>query len=154
MYTLVVVDMQADFRAANGERVVKNCQREINQAVQDGAGIIFLEYSGYEATKKELYDLVDGYARAWTAIKYHDDGSEEAASLIRTHKLDKVNIKVCGVNTDCCVKSTVSGLTSRLPNPTINVIADACDSDWNHVHGLDVLMKMDNVSVKNLFPST
>lgn len=147
-YTLVIVDMQNEFRAANGKTIIANCKREIKRAMKDNAAIIFLEYYGNGPTKSVLSNLVDGYEWTWTETKDEDDGSLEVAVLIRKYDLDKKLIKVCGVNTDCCVKATVSGLTARFLNSSIEVIADACASDWYHESGLNLLRKIPNVNVR------
>lgn len=148
MYTLVVVDMQSTFRAALRDRVRKNCLREIKQAVLDNVGIIFLEYYGQDPTLPELIEPTSSYKKALIETKRGDDGSEEAAKQMRSNKFDTKTIKVVGVNTDCCVASTVRGLTGEFPNATIDVIADACDSDWNHINGIERIKGYANVKVK------
>jgi nicotinamidase-related amidase len=148
MYTLVVVDMQSNFKAANGQRVRKNCVREILRAIKDNAPIIFLEWEGYPATLEDLTAPVkdDKYKNYYVKTKVTDDGSAQVASLVSQHKLPK-DFKVCGVNTDCCVHATVVGLTTRFSKATITVIADACDSDWNHLSGLERLKSAENVKI-------
>lgn len=146
-YSLIIVDMQAEFNAANGKKVIANCKREIRKAMKDNVGIIFLEYNGCGTTHPELMDLVDGYSKALFETKDEDDGSEEAEFSIRSHRCNKTYIKVCGVNTDCCVKYTVRGLTARFSRATIEVIGDACASDYDHIYGLSSLRKIPNVNV-------
>lgn len=145
-YTLVVVDMQSRFNAANGERVRKNCLREIMKAIKNELPIIFLEWEGEEVTLPELTKpCKDNF---YVETKRTDDGSNEVQKLVIAHKLPR-NFRVCGVNTDCCVRATVVGLTARFSSATIDVIADACDSDWNHTGGLTCLSNMkNNVNVK------
>jgi nicotinamidase-related amidase len=145
-YTLVVVDMQSRFNAANGERVRKNCLREIMKAIKNELPIIFLEWEGEEVTLPELTEpCKDNF---YVETKRTDDGSTEVEKIVRRHKLPKT-FRVCGVNTDCCVRATVVGLTARFPSATIDVIADACDSDWNHTGGLTCMSNMkNNVNVK------
>lgn len=147
MYTLVVVDMQPDFNAANGARVTKNCLREINQAMKDKAFVIFLEYYGSGPTIKTLSDAVKTYSKAHFSTKHDDDGSDNVDVFIRKYKMKHNLIKVCGVNTDCCVRSTVEGLSCLYKRATIDVIADACDSDWNHSNGITMLKKIPNCNV-------
>lgn len=149
MYTLVVVDMQSQFKAANGKRVRENCLREILQAIKDNSPIIFLEWEGYPPTLDDLIlPVKDQYQNYYVKTKVTDDGSAQVESLVYLNRLPK-NFKVCGVNTDCCVAATVRGLTSRFEMAIIDVIADACDSDWNHLAGLDRMKKMQcNVNVK------
>jgi nicotinamidase-related amidase len=146
-YSLLVVDMQKYFPPANGKRILANCKKEIITAMKNKAAIIFLEYIGCGPTKRELSALTRGYARVYFDIKDADDGSLEAAVLIRKHKLPKANIRVVGVNTDCCVASTVEGLTQRLFKSKIDVVASACDSNWDHFSGLRHLSNMRNVRV-------
>ena len=147
MYTLVVVDVQPDFYAANGKQFLLNCKREIRQAMKDNAGIVFLEYYGCGPTKIELRKLVDGYERAYFDTKDEDDGSLEVSVLLRKYYLNKKNVRVIGVNTDCCVRSTVEGLTAQLLNANITVVADACASDFDHAGGIRMLKNMSNVQV-------
>lgn len=149
MYTLVVVDMQPYFSAANSRSVIKNCKREIEAAMLKRAAIIIVEFNNCGPSVKSLLNLVDGYDRLHFAHKDTDDGSAEVEKIIKDEGLAAKQLKVCGVNTDCCVQSTVRGLTARLPNATIEVIGDACNSDFNHLVGLDRMKKMANVSIKN-----
>lgn len=146
-YVLLIVDMQPEFSAANGKRVLNNCKRELRKAMIENASIIFLEYDGCGTTNTDLVDLVDGYNKVWFETKGDDDGSEEAEFVIRSHRCSKTVIKVCGVNTDCCVRYTVQGLTARFTRATIDVISDACASDYDHMYGLTSLRKMPNVNV-------
>lgn len=138
MYTLVVVDMQPTFHAANGDRVVSNCFREILLAIKNDFPIIFLEFDGYYDTHKKLMGAVKnaGYANYYVRIKNQDDGSDHIQRVVSDHSLPK-NFRVCGINTDCCVASTVRGLAARYPSANIDVIADACSSDWYHQRGLE-----------------
>lgn len=147
MYTLVVVDMQASFEAANNRRVRENCKRELERAMESGAAILFVEYVGQGPTIPSLVKLTDDYERTFIVRKNDDDGSREVAKVIRDNKLPAKRIKVCGVNTDCCVFETVCGLTNRLSTANLEVIGDACNSDFNHLGGLNDLVKMPNVSV-------
>lgn len=149
MYTLVVVDMQPYFKAATGKRVRENCLREIIKAVEDNASIIFLEFEGYERTLPELMAPVqNAYGNYYVQLKGIDDGSLEVEETVRKHDLPKI-FRVCGINTDCCVAATVRGLTARFPKSSIDVIADACDSDWNHMRGINTMADMGgNVSLK------
>lgn len=140
-YTLLIIDMQPDcFNSATGKRVRKNCLREIKQAVKDQAHILFLEYYASGDTDPELLAAAPEGSRS-ILIKHQDDGSREVEDHVRVFKRP-TNFRICGINTDYCVLSTVRGLTSRFPMSKIQVVADACDSDWNHLGGLDELTQM------------
>lgn len=145
MYTLVVVDMQPMFDAANGKRVREECLKAILKAIEINAPIIFLEFNDYDHTHGELTKPCMG--NHYVMTKYTDDGSPEVYDTVLKYKLPR-NFRVCGVNTDCCVHATVNGLSARFPNTSIEVIAAACDSDWNHMAGINKMSEIgDNVTV-------
>jgi len=145
MYTLVVVDMQPGFRSAKGKRVRANCLREIRKAVEVNAHVIFLEFAGYEATFSDLTKELP--PNAVFLEKSDDDGSIQVEKEVRLNKRP-TTFKVCGINTDCCVAATVRGLTARFPMSKIDVLADACDSDWYHLNGLAEMKQLKgNVNV-------
>ena len=147
MYTLVVVDMQAGFNSSNGKRVRENCLREIQKAVVDNAHIIFLEFDGYDETHPELTSNL--HEQVAVLQKSEDDGSKEVEREVRRNKRP-TNFKVCGINTDCCVAATVRGLTARFLMSRIEVVADACASDWYHLKGLEAMKSLQgNVNVIN-----
>jgi len=135
-YTLVVVDMQDSFNAANEPNVRNNIEREIKKAMAVKAAVIFLEYSGMGPTIPRLTRLTDGYERGFSAIKNHNDGSRQVENLIDAHNLPRHKIKVTGVNTDYCVRETVFGLAANMKPTRLQVIADACWSDYDHDYGL------------------
>lgn len=148
MYSLVLVDMQPYFKAANSRRVRDNCKRELQKAMDRRAAIIFVEFDGCGSTVKSFIKMTNEYDRRFFAHKDLDDGSAEVEEVITTHGLPAKKIKVCGVNTDCCVQATVRGLTARLPSATIQVISDACNSDWSHPGGLADMKRLRNVTIK------
>lgn len=138
MYTLIVVDMQDDFKFSRDPAVIKACQREISFAMSRKYGIIFLEFEHAGPTRPEIKSLVQGYDKAYFATKPDNDGSVEAISLIKQHKLYH-NTRVVGVNTSYCVYETVVGLTNY--RGTITVVADACNCH-NHTFGLSKLKRL------------
>jgi len=138
MYTLVVVDMQDTFKFAKEPAVIKACQREIKLAIRRNYGIIFLEFEYCGNTISELKNLVNGYGKAYFAIKSRDDGSREAIELINQHNLYH-NIRIVGVNTSYCVYETVEGLTNY--HGKITVVADACNCH-SHMFGINKLASL------------
>ena len=139
MYTLVVVDMQPMFDAANRKRVREECLKAIQKAIEINAPIIFLEFNGYDCTHLELTKPCMG--NHYVKTKYTDDGSPEVYETVLKYQLPR-NFRVCGINTDCCVHATVSGMSARFPTSTIEVIAAACDSDWNHMAGINKISEI------------
>ncbi len=150
MYTLVVVDMQSPFTASRKPSVVKQCQTLIKKAVKDKAAILFVEYQDYGKTDTALTKLAKDYQRAYHVIKNNDDGSREVIKTINAKRLPKQNLRVCGVNTAYCVLATVLGLTKRLHNTKIEVVAKACNSCTSTAHsaGLRQMRQISKVKIQ------
>jgi Isochorismatase family len=141
MYTLCVIDMQDWFQVKPNTRVSDNSAREIKNAIQDGASILFVEYKDCGPTIEQLTRITQEqhYHNAYRVEKRGDNGSIPIIDKIRANNLHEGHIKVVGVNTDCCVYRTVCGLKFDLPNTLIEVVGDACDSYWDpgaHQRGL------------------
>jgi hypothetical protein len=148
-YTLCVIDMQAIFSSSQEPRVQQSCIREIKKAIRDRSVILFVEYAGYPATIPALTDIVAqaNYKRAYHVIKSRNDGGQEVTDFLTKHHLPKMNMRVCGVNTDYCVRETVDGIRRFLPTANLHVIADACGSTWDHKSGLRQMKQVPNVKV-------
>jgi nicotinamidase-related amidase len=149
-YTLVIVDMQATFNAANSRRVRENCKQEILQAMESNASIIFVEYIGQGPTIPSLVKLTDDYDRVFITRKGDDNGSREVRKTIKNNRLPSRRVRVCGVNTDCCVLETVCGLNRSMKKTTIEISPKACNSfsNFDHKNGLDFMRKLSNVVIK------
>lgn len=123
MPTLVVIDMQEEFEAANCPKTIAACQREIRAAIGRDDPIIFVEYGdkappikGYPSippvTLPALTDLTKGYDHAHTVVKFDNSGTPEVIKTIRDHDLP-CDLRICGVNANCCVRLTVEGLRKQ-----------------------------------------
>jgi hypothetical protein len=144
-YTLVVVDMQAKFSAANDIRVLIEVEKEILKAMDSKSSIIFVEYRFNGPTIPSLVQLTDHYNRVFIVRKSNDDGSREVNKVIRDNRLPSRNIRICGVNTDYCVKSTVFGLSKKIKSAKLEVIAKACNSNGDHTYGLDRMKEVSKI---------
>lgn len=147
MYTLCVIDMQQYFLNNGNDVSVEGVAREIRQAIKDDADILFVEYQGCGDTVPNLTDLVKhlGSTKVHKVVKSGDDGSEDIMEKINREDLKSDHLKVVGVNTDCCVYRTVSGLKFRYPESKIEVVADACHSNWgpdSHINGLQLIKSL------------
>ncbi len=132
--TLIVVDMQPSFTAANKPSIIVGVTREILEAKRRNWGIIFLEYKPTDEmgrTHEGFSSLIRGYRHKARVTKNDDDGSLEVVKAIRRREFGKRTLRVCGVNVDCCVFDTVNGLLDRLEQVQIQVVKDACGSEWN-----------------------
>lgn len=152
-YTLLVIDVQPYFDAANNRRVISNCKREIRKAMSDKAAIILVEYIGCGRSNSGITKMVEKYDRGFVVLKDDDDGSDEISNVIEHFKLPKSRIKVTGVNTNACVQDTVTGMVSKYANKrlSISIVADACNamSDSGHVYGLRYMSALKKVKLIN-----
>jgi nicotinamidase-related amidase len=146
-YTLCVIDMQPHFVATTMQRAKQACAREIRKAIRDKAPILFVEYAHYGPTLPELTDLTKKYHRTYHVTKASNNGGKEVMEFLTQKHLPKLNLRVVGVNTDYCVAQTVQGINSACTNCNIHVIADACDSNANHISGLKYMHSLQRVKV-------
>jgi|SaaInlV_165m_DNA_1040744.scaffolds.fasta_scaffold133393_1 nicotinamidase-related amidase len=131
--TLVVVDMQPQFKASNIPNVIVGVTREILDAKRRKSGIIFLEYTPTESlgrTHDGFSSLIRGYRAKARVTKKNDDGSKQVVDALRRRGFASHTLRICGVNTECCVAATVNGLVERLDKTRIEVVKDACESEW------------------------
>lgn len=153
-YTLTIIDLQPFFLTGLDKAVRDNCIVQIKRAIKDRAAIIFVEYNGYGPTHQDLKDVIRkaAYDRLYVVYKSTDNGGKEISQLIKKRHLAASRIKVCGVNTDACVHSSVLGLRKHLSASKIEVIADACASATyfknGHQNGLKKMSKLLNVKIK------
>lgn len=133
-YVLVVVDMQPFF--TRNPRLIARIKKEVLLARQLNLPIIFLEIphhkpepqKPYPPTYRSIMQLVDGYDKAHVATKFGEDGSRQ---VLRVCEQEGYSLngcfRVCGVNTDLCVRRTVKGLLSWTTG-TVDVPRNACDT--------------------------
>lgn len=138
-YTLVVVDMQADFAAAKDEATIVAVEKLIEQAKHDNAHVVFLWIPYYSPADEKplarplrrLLDLVSGYARAKVIEKLGNDGSCLVRHYCSQQGCSNSQFVICGVNTDMCVLDTALGLARSNPAAMVTVHRDACNTTFN-----------------------
>lgn len=146
-YTLVVIDIQPQFMDS-AKYILGSVGREMLLAMEREMAILLVEYDGQGETL--LRPLVENYRRCRVATKASDGGATEVRAALRKHNLPRTWLRVCGVNTDCCVYRTVS----ELKNPIIEIAEKACFSNWdfsggpaNHNSGIARLAALPNVVI-------
>jgi nicotinamidase-related amidase len=125
---LIVIDVQPEFKAA--KPIIPAVLDAIKIAKRNSELIILLEYEGYSESYAELRRLLRGYPYFLTAKKKIDDGCRSAldAAGAAGYSVERCRwIKVCGVNTTYCIKSTVKSLSKELPNKQITILSKACN---------------------------
>jgi nicotinamidase-related amidase len=121
MPTLVVVDMQRRFAAANDPDVIRNVCGLVKAATSTHQPITILEYGSRPPA------LIMGYRRCKILRKYQNDGSPEVFATCLKNGFDTGNFIVCGVNARACVKATVMGLLKIFPQARIEIPTRACN---------------------------
>ncbi len=143
MHTLVVIDMQEEFSAARGRRIQQEILQEIQRSRAKRWPIVIVEFEESGGTLPIIRRACKGYRRAVTITKENDDGSSEVLEALGDiTKCRKV--RVCGVNTDACVFSTVHGLQKK--GIKVEVWGPGTDSEEDHAFGLYLFSQM-NVPV-------
>lgn len=155
-YSLVIIDMQPEFKAAKGKRVYNAVMCEIKQAIKKRAAIVFVEFGNYNEvphtrTRKGLRLATSKYDRVFTTVKLQNDGGDKIMNMIVKNNLSR-KIRVCGVNTDACVVSSVRGMVRASEKKVkINVIADGCATAFGeeaHEAYLQLMGKLSNVKIE------
>jgi hypothetical protein len=123
--TLVIIDMQPQFGAANCPRTLEACKREIRHAMQECNGIVYVKYEGHGQIHRELTDLTLLYSHKVTVTKKLNDGSKQVVKYLSQRGFAKEHIRICGVNAQWCVAVTTKGLKSLLPHSRLIAVADA-----------------------------
>lgn len=146
---LCIIDMQPYFSASQNPLTIEACQLEIIKAIKNGYYIFFVEWEGEGATDNRLTSLTESYSKVHFIFKNQDEGS--SVIMRKVYDLGIVNskFKVCGVNTDACVKTTVIGLAEygRAGRP-VEVISKACNTDWGtNYSALAYISTVNNVKV-------
>jgi nicotinamidase-related amidase len=142
-YTLVVVDMQSDFRAANDPATIAAVEKEILEAVRLHQSVVVLEIAyfspldeqGLKPTHRSLMSHLKGYDRVAVRQKIYSDGSRHVLNTCSEQGYSRSRFRVCGVNTDACVVETAVGLAKAEPTSTVEVLQGACNTtsqtvDW------------------------
>lgn len=125
--TRIVIDVQPHFCAANYPDLVVGVTLELMKAMKEKAHILIVEYTNCGSTHNALLKLLRGYPRYQRIKKSADDGSNQVVEALAKFKYPSKHLRVCGVNTDCCVQATVNGLLAKLPDTKIELVKSACE---------------------------
>lgn len=127
--TLVVIDMQKRFMAANDPDTITNVCELVQEAMDNRDGIVVLEFVNRppSPTHAEIMTLLHGYPKYRVMQKSKNDGSPQVLEAVNLHGYDETVFRVCGVNARACVRETVLGLTQIFPFAEVEIIAKACN---------------------------
>jgi nicotinamidase-related amidase len=136
MAILAVVDMQPGFHAA--QHCLPNVIDLVKKAVVRKIPIVIIELSPSfnKPTYPEIIELVKDYPLLVQTNKNGDDGSKEIKSALESSlvdaKLDK--IRVCGVNSNACVRATALGLADIYKRSQVILHYEACCGTSGTMH--------------------
>ena len=111
-YILLIIDMQPFFDAVNNNRIlISNIVNEIKRAKQLHNQIMFVTYNGCGPIASALVNAVRNFEKVQFVTKDKTSGGTEVLFAIKKRK----NLRVCGVETDVCVKHTVTDIAKKYP---------------------------------------
>ena len=129
-YTLVIIDVQEGYLAAENETLLDNILKEIKTARENDAAILFVNMDHIGRNIGCIWDAAYDYTYFAQVIKRDNDGSDAIIRAFSKHKfLNKTNLRVCGIYTHLCVTETVNGLTKKLPKSNVEVLTKCCNDD-------------------------
>ena len=133
--TLVIVDMQPSFTASTDPNTIIAITHEIIAAKQQKDAILIVEYQGSGRTHSGFDNILRGYPHKARIKKNDDDGSTEIIRALNRRNFPQKTLRVCGVNTDCCVLETIVGLLRKLQKTKVEVVKQGCNTafsgfDW------------------------
>ncbi len=132
-YTLVIIDVQNGYPAAHNENLLTNLLKQIKKAKKEDAAILLvnMEDGFIGQTISCIWDAVYDYTYFAQVGKTLTDGSGEILKALKKHRfLNKNKFKVGGIYANICVSDTVNGLSKRLPEAEIEVLAKCCYTDY------------------------
>jgi len=127
--TLVIIDMQQGFWTANAKRTIDNVIKQIKLARLTNEYIIIVEYlphTKYETTRPEIMKAIGNHPYI-KVYKYVDDGSKSILAACKLHDYPTDLFRICGVNTNACVRLTIKGLFKKNRTSKIEIVPAACN---------------------------
>ena len=127
-YVLCIIDMQP-IGFNNSNLILDNVLQLVRAAVADKAFIVIAQFKGCGETHITILKAIAKYPHKECIWHHKNDKSKPIQEVLNRHSIFIRQMKVCGVNTEYCVKDTVHGLAKKFHIP-IQVIEKAC-------HGTD-----------------
>jgi nicotinamidase-related amidase len=122
-YVLCIIDMQP-IGFGNSNLIIENVLDLVREAVADKAFIVIAQFKGCGETHINIINEIQKYPYKEYVWHNKNDKSKPIQEVLK--KVFVRQMKVCGVNTEYCVKDTVHGLAKKFHIP-IKVIEKACN---------------------------
>ncbi len=124
-YVLCIIDMQP-IGFGNSTLIIENVLELVREAVIDKAFIVIAQFKRCGETHINIINEIQKYPYKEYVCHNKNDKSKPIQEVLNRSNIYVRQIKVCGVNTEYCVKDTVHGLTKKFHIP-IKVIEKACN---------------------------
>jgi hypothetical protein len=127
---LCIIDMQYHFYAARSTRTARAVCREVRQAKENGWPILLVEYRMWnpKPTRPMILKEIGDYPKYHHVMKAGVDGSTEILAAMSLWDVKATRLRVCGVETNVCIRETIKALRYKRPEMEIELVADACNS--------------------------
>ena len=129
-YVLCIIDMQP-IGFTNSNLIIENVLDLVREAMVNKAFIVIAQFKGCGETHINIINEIHNYPYKEYVWHNKNDKSKPIQEALKNVFVRQM--KVCGVNTEYCVKDTVHGLAKKFPIP-IKVIEKAC-------HGTDRIIE-------------
>ena len=124
-YVLCIIDMQP-IGFSNSNLIIENVLQLVREAVVDKAFIVIAQFKGSGETHINITNEIQSYPYKEYVWHNKNDKSKPIQEVLKKRNIFVRQMKVCGVNTEYCVKDTVHGLSKKFHIP-IKVIEKACN---------------------------
>jgi nicotinamidase-related amidase len=122
--TLVVIDMQEFFEAANDQPTIQAINKEIRKSKENNGAIVLVHYEGNGDFRQEILDEIGTYKKVSQITKRDDGGHNEVNFVVQINNYNP-KLRLCGVNTSACVLRTAEGLIKL--NYDFTILHYACN---------------------------
>ena len=122
-YILCIIDMQP-VGFDNSNLIIENVLQLVREAIVNKAFIVITQFKGCGETNINIIHEIQKYPYKKYVWHNKNDKSKPIQEVLKPIFVRQ--IKVCGVNTEYCVKDTVHGLAKKFHIP-IKVIEKACN---------------------------
>ena len=122
-YVLCIIDMQP-VGFGNSNIIIEDVLDLVREAVSDKAFIVIAQFKGCGETHINIINEIQKYPYKEYVWHNKNDKSKPIQEVLKPIFVRAM--KVCGVNTEYCVKDTVHGLAKKFHIP-IKVIEKACN---------------------------
>lgn len=145
-YVLCIIDMQP-VGFENSLFILKEVLDLVKEAILEKAFIVVSQFTRCGDTHEEIRQELENYPYKEYLCHKKNNKSNKIREILISRNLFVRKIKVCGVNTEYCVKDTVHGLSKKYRIP-IQVIERACNGNEKYAReALDIMKSYKNVEV-------